>query len=58
MTMTCKEWIVDKICEACVEHDESETTAFALTMEILEMHVGPNDETIMDVLSTYNGVKR
>jgi hypothetical protein len=48
-----KEWIVEKVYETCIHHDKKDTSAFALTMELLGMHVGPNDESMMDILLAY-----
>jgi hypothetical protein len=48
-----KEWLVDRVYEMCVDHDKRDTSAFALTIEILGMHVGPNDETVVDILLAY-----
>jgi hypothetical protein len=48
-----KEWLVDRVYEMCIDHDKRETSAFALTIEILGMHVGPNDESMMDILLAY-----
>ena len=49
-----KEWLIDRVYQKCLDHEDLEVAAYKRAIEILNMCVGPNDETILHILINYS----